>query len=385
MFDGKAFGEEMVAAVRDFVGRSLDPLIEANANLTARNAALEARLAAVEARDVAAAILPQVEAVVRAVEALPPPPDLSGFATKEDVAAVRAAIPEMPAPADLSGFASKAEVEAVRDAMPVLIEPKDFGPEIEAVRAAIPEAPDLSGFATKDDLAGLVSIDELRAALPDDPDLSAFATKDDVAEAVASIVIPEAIKGEDADPEAVAAIVLEQIKPAVDEELSEAVRRIDSRLARVRDGKDGKLPVAKAWEDRVHYEGEVATHRGALWQASADTGREPPHADWTCLAARGDDGLTPEFVGTYEEGAEHRRLDVVALNGGSFVALRNSPGPCPGDGWQLLASRGKTGPALKGEPGPPGDPGKDAAEVAGVYRSGDEIVVTFADGREMRA
>jgi len=49
---------------------------------------------------------------------------------------------------------------------------------------------------------------------------------------------------------------------------------------------------------------------------------------------------------------------VVALNGGSFVALKDAPGPCPGSGWQLLASQGKRGVAgEKGERGPKADPG----------------------------
>jgi len=163
--------------------------------------------------------------------------------------------------------------------------------------------------------------------------------------------------------------------------------RVDARLAAVKDGepgKDGMLPVARAWSDAVHYAGAVVTHRGATWQA-ADTGREPPHADWICLADPGRDGASPEFVGTYDDAGEYRALDVVALNGGSFVALRDAPGPCPGDGWQLVASRGKPGQAIKGDPGKQGEPGRDAAEVVGFYREGDSAVLTFADGREMRA
>ena len=44
-----------------------------------------------------------------------------------------------------------------------------------------------------------------------------------------------------------------------------------------------------------------------------------------------------------------KALDIVALNGGSFIAKRYNPGPCPGDGWQLIASQGKRGD--KGERG----------------------------------
>jgi hypothetical protein len=59
--------------------------------------------------------------------------------------------------------------------------------------------------------------------------------------------------------------------------------------------------------------------------------------------------------GTYESGREYKSLDVVMLNGASFIALEDRPGPCPGDGWQLLAgcgSRGARGPAgARGERG----------------------------------
>jgi hypothetical protein len=47
--------------------------------------------------------------------------------------------------------------------------------------------------------------------------------------------------------------------------------------------------------------------------------------------------------GTYSMAASYRAGDVAMLNGSSFVARRDNPGACPGDGWQLLAMRGKTG------------------------------------------
>lgn len=128
-------------------------------------------------------------------------------------------------------------------------------------------------------------------------------------------------------------------------------------------GAPGQLPAVKAWDDRVYYEGEVVAHDGGTWQASRDTGRAPPHEDWTCLARAGRDGvdgLSFSIEGTFDpQRVDYRRLSVVALNGGSFVAVRDNPGPCPGDGWQLLATRGKPGKPgedsrVKGDPGPPG-------------------------------
>jgi hypothetical protein len=119
------------------------------------------------------------------------------------------------------------------------------------------------------------------------------------------------------------------------------------------EGPPGKLPIAKAWTDGIHYEGAVVVHLGATYQATKDTAKEPGHADWMCLAASGRDGVTPEIRGTFDASQQYRRLDIVALNGGSFVALKDDPGACPGAGWQLVASPGK-----RGEKGPQGDRGE---------------------------
>jgi hypothetical protein len=68
-----------------------------------------------------------------------------------------------------------------------------------------------------------------------------------------------------------------------------------------------------------------------------------------------------EVVGTYNGSVRYRALDVVALNGASFAARTDDPGPCPGDGWQLIASQGKKGPA--GADGRNGRDGKDAPTI----------------------
>jgi uncharacterized coiled-coil protein SlyX len=59
--------------------------------------------------------------------------------------------------------------------------------------------------------------------------------------------------------------------------------------------------------------------------------------------------------GTYSNGSTYQALDVIVKDSSSFVALRDSPGPCPGDGWQMVACGGKRGP--QGERGPPGPTG----------------------------
>jgi hypothetical protein len=56
--------------------------------------------------------------------------------------------------------------------------------------------------------------------------------------------------------------------------------------------------------------------------------------------------------GTWKDDAVYNFLNMVALNGSSFIAKCDDPGPCPGDGWQLIASAGKPGrPGQKGDHG----------------------------------
>lgn len=131
------------------------------------------------------------------------------------------------------------------------------------------------------------------------------------------------------------------------------------------DGAPGKLPMVREWQDRVYRDGEVVTFGGGVYQAQRDTGKTPPHEDWACIVAAGRDGADGRALNlrsTWSAEEAYARLDVVALDGGSFVARRDDPGPCPGDGWMNLVQRGKAGkpgergqqglPGARGEPGP---------------------------------
>ena len=119
--------------------------------------------------------------------------------------------------------------------------------------------------------------------------------------------------------------------------------------------------------ETVHYEGDVVAYDGGTFQARRDTGQPPSHADWLCLATAGRDGSSVNIRSTFDANADYRRLDVVAFNGGSFIALKDAPGPCPGAGWQLVASQGKRGAAgekgERGERGPKGDAGASGATI----------------------
>jgi hypothetical protein len=102
-------------------------------------------------------------------------------------------------------------------------------------------------------------------------------------------------------------------------------------------GPPGKLPCVKEYvAECVHYEAEVVTHDGALRQACCDTVHAPPHDDWLCLARSGRDGITPTVRGTYNVYCEYAKLDIVAMDGTAFISKRDSPGICPGDGWQMI-------------------------------------------------
>jgi hypothetical protein len=120
----------------------------------------------------------------------------------------------------------------------------------------------------------------------------------------------------------------------------------------------------KTYEDGVHYADAVVVHNGSLWQALVDTGKSPPHGDWICLAEAGRngvDGASPRVRATFDADIVYKKLDIVALNYSAFIARQDDPGPCPGDGWQLICSRGRAGergaPGPRGEKGPQGEAG----------------------------
>jgi hypothetical protein len=106
-------------------------------------------------------------------------------------------------------------------------------------------------------------------------------------------------------------------------------------------GAPGKIERLHGYiEGAVHYRGDIVAHRGCMYQAQCDTARAPQHEDWACLATAGRDGIDGRSVrvrGTYRASDDYAALDVVALNGGSFIARRDDPGECPGEGWQSPA------------------------------------------------
>jgi hypothetical protein len=158
-------------------------------------------------------------------------------------------------------------------------------------------------------------------------------------------------------------------------------------------GAPGKLPPVKAYRhDEVHYAGEVVVHEGSAFQAQRDTARCPSHdRDWICIAAAGREGVdghSPTLRGTFNSNKTYKRLDIVAFNKGSFIARHDEPGPCPGDGWQLIAAEGARGE--KGLPGPrgaqgakgeKGDPGPHIVNWR-IDRPSYQAIPVMSDGSE---
>lgn len=75
----------------------------------------------------------------------------------------------------------------------------------------------------------------------------------------------------------------------------------------------------------------------------------------------GKDAAQITIRGTYDAGARYGHLDAVATGGSTFIARYDNPGPCPGDGWQLVASCGR--PGKPGPIGPRGERGLPSAVI----------------------
>ena len=165
------------------------------------------------------------------------------------------------------------------------------------------------------------------------------------------------------------------LRDGFDTVVSKLHTEINTRLAR--------LPLVKAWEpDAVHCTSDVVTHNGSVYQARKDTGKEPGHQDWILLARAGRDGcdgFTPNICGVFDARETYARLDIVECDGASFVACRDNPGACPGDGWQILSKPGRRGDT--GETGPRGEKGDkgDRGEAA------PTIISWAVDGVHYRA
>jgi hypothetical protein len=84
--------------------------------------------------------------------------------------------------------------------------------------------------------------------------------------------------------------------------------------------------------------------------------------------------LARRVRGTHNPQSEYNANDIVAKDGGTFIARKDDPGPCPGAGWQLIARQGQRGVA--------GPPGKDGMRITGwiLDRANFRVTPRLADG-----
>ena len=199
--------------------------------------------------------------------------------------------------------------------------------------------------------------------------------------------------------EAEAGEIIAKLRAEIAELRSGFELRLIEKLAALRDGRDGadgapgepgppgprgeqgapgKLPRCQYWAaGAVYYTGDVVCHQGSTWQALRDTAQEPGHLDWICVAQA---GATPRIRGTWSVDANYRVLDLVARDGGSFIARKDDPGTCPGEGWQAVALQGKRG--HEGARGEKGDRGPPAPSIVSwiVDKASYSVTPVLSDG-----
>src|SRR5262249_23571414 len=140
------------------------------------------------------------------------------------------------------------------------------------------------------------------------------------------------------------------------------------------------IPTLETTATDAQSDGDVVAFAGGTFQARRDTARVPGEKDWACLATA---GRSLAICGTYNGDIDYRCLDVAMINGSSFIALKDSPGACPGDDWQLLCSRGSRGErGLKGERGFIGPRGERAPIIKSwqIDRATYSAIPILADG-----
>lgn len=89
--------------------------------------------------------------------------------------------------------------------------------------------------------------------------------------------------------------------------------------------------------------------------------------------------------GLWNADGVYRAMDVVALNGSEWRAVKDNPGPLPGDGWMLGAkgSKGDKGErGSKGDRGDRGERGPPGVGIKDILAENGITIVQLTDGRE---
>jgi len=215
------------------------------------------------------------------------------------------------------------------------------------------------------------------------------------------------------------------------EAMGSLMRRIEERLASVKDGRDGKdgepgpqgeqgppgergeqgIPGERgldgkdgepgpqgergepgpAGEKGEQGEQGLSGARGEQGEpgAQGERGEQGPPGERGEPGERGLDGKDAypgEAKGLFDPEADYRALDVVSFNGSEWRAKVDNPGPLPGEGWMLSASKGKRGE--RGERGERGLQGLEGGPGLGILEGHidtEELKLKFTkeDGSEL--
>jgi len=127
---------------------------------------------------------------------------------------------------------------------------------------------------------------------------------------------------------------------------------------------------------------------------------EPPQGERGEIGERGERGeagppgepgpvgYVGRALGRWNAEAAYRAMDVVAHNGSEWRAIKDDPGPLPGDGWMLSAKgiKGDKGmPGQRGERGDRGErgpPGPQGIGIVDVVIDNGVLVFVMSDGRQ---
>jgi hypothetical protein len=190
-----------------------------------------------------------------------------------------------------------------------------------------------------------------------------------------------------------------ELRAEITELRAAAFEKIDAKLATVRDGRDGD-PGPQGERGFPGERGEPGPRgeRGLDGRDGRDGDMGPqgerglqgergemgPQGERGLDGRDGQDAYPGQARGLFDPEASYRALDVVSFNGSEWRAKHDDPGPLPGDGWMLSASKGKRGDrGEKGDPGPKGERGEPGLPVVAAHIDPDDptkLVLTNGDG-----
>ena len=157
----------------------------------------------------------------------------------------------------------------------------------------------------------------------------------------------------------------------MDADLQNRVTELEQRAQRFKLATSG----ADGWENFI--QSLILQERDFLLDVMAHTIAQVQRDIRAETKAMLDAALATKVRGTFSPASTYVRGDMVALDGGTFVARRDNPGKCPGDGWQLMAKQGQRGIA-----GPAGPRGPMGATITGWILDRENFRVTpkMSDG-----